>query len=297
MDFDTLIQQGWARHDKDSAALAADLEANSALAADAPKTVTFLALASHTIGFHMKDWPRARKLAETVVTRLNAEPAASPAWGGLAIAQFMAGDETAALASECRAVELTDGDPVAALARTRVLLAGELIEAGRLEEGARLYHAVLNLARAQDRKLGSDRAVAVTSNNLANNLLELPARTPEQDKLMLAAAEAALEFWLKAGTWENEERAEYLLALVHNKLGRPDDALAHAGRGLEVIAANGEEVVDEAFLNLAAAAAYRLKGDQNSHNRALARADELAQGFADQGLKDWFMAERARVTA
>lgn len=295
MDFNDLINNGWARHDKQSAALAADLEANVALAADGPKAVAFLALSSHTIGFHMKDWPRARKLAETVVGGIEDSAAASPAFGSLAIAQFMAGDEAAALASECRAVELTDAEPVAAMVRTRVLIASELVDAGRLAEGSRLYVAALNLARAQDEKLASDRAIAVTSNNLANNLLELATRTPEQDALMLAAAEAAREFWLKAGNWENEERAEYLLALVHNKLGKHDEALANAGRGLELIAANGEEVVDEAFLNLAAAGAYKGKGDKAGYAKSLARADELAQGFADQGLKDWFAGERAKL--
>jgi hypothetical protein len=295
MDFNELINNGWARHDKESAALAADLETHAALASDAPKTVAFLALSSHTIGFHMKDWPRARRLAESVVSRVGNDHAAAPAYGSLAIAQFMDGDEVAALASECRAVELTDAEPVAAMVRTRVLIASELIDAGRLIEGSRLYLAALNLARAQDEKLASDRAVAVTSNNLASNLLELATRTSEQDSLMLAAAEAAREFWLKAGNWENEERAEYLLALVNNKLNRPDQALAHAARGLEVIAANGEEVVDEAFLNLTAAQAYKLKTDSAAYDKSIARADELAGAFANQGLKDWYATERAKV--
>ncbi|MBX3475158.1 MAG: hypothetical protein KF754_12300 [Planctomycetes bacterium] len=295
MEFNELVNNGWSRHDKQSAALAADLEQHSALADDAPKAVGFLALSNHTIGYHMKDWPRARKLAETVVARLNPDHAASPALGSLAIAQFMAGDEVAALASECRAVALIDTQPVAAMVRCRVLLASELVDAGRLEEGSRLYQAAIGLARAQDEILACDRAVAVTSNNLASNLLELAARTPEQDALMLEAAQAAREFWLKAGNWENEERAEYLLALVHNKLGKHDDALRHAARGLEVIAANGEEVVDEAFLNLAAAGASRAKGDHELYTRSLARADELAAECADQGVKDWYATERAKV--
>lgn len=295
MDFNELINNGWPRHDKQSAALAADLEANAALAADAQKAVMFLALSNHTIGYHLKDWARARKLAETVVLRLGADHAASPAFGSLAIAQFMAGDEAAALASECRAVELTDAEPVAAMVRTRILIASELVDAGRLEDGSRLYQAALNLARAQDEKLACDRAIAVTSNNLASNLLELAAPTPEQQALMLAAAQAAHEFWLKAGNWENEERAHYLLALVHNKLGQGEQARVHAARGLQVISENGEEVVDEAFLNLAAAKAGLLQGDKAGYAASLARADELAAGFADQGLRDWFATERAKV--
>jgi len=295
MDLNDLINEGWPRHDKQSAALAADLEQHFALANDGPKAVAFLALANHTIGFHLKDWPRARKLAEAVVGGLDESHAASPAFGSLAIAQFLAGDQAAALASECRAVELTDAEPVAAMVRTRILIASELVDAGQLEQGSRLYLAALNLARAQDEKLACDRAIAVTSNNLASNLLELATLTPQQSALMLASAHAAREFWLKAGNWENEERAEYLLALVNNKLGQGQEARDHAARGLQVIAAHGEEVVDEAFLNLAAAKAALLLGDKAGYGHSLARADELAAGFSDQGLKDWFATERKKV--
>ena len=59
MDIKELINNGWARHDKESEALAKDLEANVALAETPAHVGAFMQLANHTIGSHLKDWPRA----------------------------------------------------------------------------------------------------------------------------------------------------------------------------------------------------------------------------------------------
>ncbi|MCC7508977.1 MAG: hypothetical protein IT464_06350 [Planctomycetes bacterium] len=295
MDFNELINNGWARHDKETAVVAGELEAHVALASDAGKAVQLITLAVHTIGSHGREWRRAAALAERVVAALPETAELAPALGNLAVARFMAGDYAGALASESRSVELTDVEPVSMMARTRILIASALVDAKRLDEAARVYNAAVSLARAQDEKLACDRAIAVTSNNLASELMTRESRTDTENALMLAAAENAREFWVKCGTWENEERAEYLLACVHNKLNQPGKALEHAARGLDVIAKNGEEVVDEAFLNLASADACRLQDNREGFDRMLARADELAGEWTDQGLKDWFAAERAKV--
>ncbi|MCB9892924.1 MAG: hypothetical protein H6839_00575 [Planctomycetes bacterium] len=295
MDIKELINNGWARHDKESAALASDLEAHASLPETPAHVAAFLQLANHTIGGHMHDWPRACKLAENVMHgREDAHELAVP-YSNLAVAQYMAGKVADALASEAHAVRLTDMEKVSMMIRTRTMVASALIDTRRLDEGARLYDAALSLARAQDEKLACDQALAVTSNNLANELSEKPERTPEEDALMLKAAEASKEFWMKCGTWENEERGDYLLAIVHNKLNQPDKALEYAARGLEVIAKNGEEVVDEAFINLAMAKSFNLKDDRAGYDKAIARAQELADDFSDDGLKTWFAETKAKV--
>lgn len=295
MNFDELINQGWARHDKETAALSADLEQHAGLATDAAKAVAFVALSNHTIGYHGKDWPRARKLAERIAGQIKVEPAASSMFGNLAVARFMDGDAAGSLAAECRSVELAES-PLSPMVRTRILIASELTDSGRIDEGAKVYIAALALARSRPEKLGCDRAIGVTSNNLASGLLEKKNRSPEETALMLTAAHASREFWMKSGgTWVNEERAEYLLALIHNDLKQPDKALQHARHGLEVIAAGGDEKVDEAFLNLAAAHAHKLGRDETGYAKSLARADELAAAFDDAGLKEWYAGERTKV--
>jgi hypothetical protein len=80
-----------------------------------------------------------------------------------------------------------------------------------------------------------------------------------------------------------------------NALGRHRDAAAAARAGLETIRANGEEAVDEAFLNLTLCAAARGLRDKELADRALADADALASAFDDEGLRKWFADERAKL--
>ncbi len=295
MEFNELINSGWARHDSQADVVLQELEEHAALADTPDKAVQLIMLATHTAGAHAGDWKRGAALAERVIAPLEESAALAPALGNLAVAQFMAGDVAGALASEARSVRLTDAEPVSMMVRTRVLIASALVDAKRLAEAAGLYKAAVQLARERGDKLACDRAIAVTSNNLAGEFMANEHRTAAEDAMMLEAAENAREFWLRCGNWENEERAEYLLACVHNALGQPEKALEHSARGLDVIARNGEEVVDEAFLNLTIANSSRLLEHREAYDRAIQRADELAEQWTDTGLKEWYATDRAKI--
>lgn len=295
MDFNEFIQGIWARHRTDAEGAAGELEARVGEVDDAEKALKFINTSNHAIGEHLGDWHRAKALAEKAMAHADDSRDYSKPYGNLAVAQFMAGDHVGALVSEGQSILLTKTERLSALVRTRVLLAGAMIGSGKLGEGAEIYAGALELARSEKGKLACDQPVAVTSNNLAGEFLEKQDRTDAETALMLKAAEAAREFWLKCGTWENEERAEYLLALVHNARNEPDTALEHAARAIEVIQKNGEEEVDEAFVNLAMAKSFSLKQDREHYETAMARADELAGQFPDQGLKDWYKEERTKV--
>lgn len=295
MDIKELLNGGWARHEKESEALASDLEAHVSLAETPAHVGAYMQLANHTIGGHLKDWPRAAELAERLMSgRKDAHELAVP-YSGLAVAQFMAGKQAEAMASELHSVRLTDMEPISMMVRTRVLVADAKIAAGQIDAGTLIYDAALKLARSRDEKLACDQVLAMTSNNVASELSNKAERTPAEDALMLKAAEAAREFWLKCGTWENEERADYLLTIVHNRLNQPDKALEFAARALEVIAKNGEEVVDEAFINLSMAKAFHLKDDRAGYEKVMARAQELADDFNEEGLTNWFNETKAKV--
>jgi hypothetical protein len=112
---------------------------------------------------------------------------------------------------------------------------------------------------------------------------------------MRDAAEAAHAFWVRCGTWVNEERALYLRALVANALGDGAEALAHADAALGIIDANGDQPVDDAFLRLDRARALGLEGDAAGQARELAAADAAAANWDDAGLNEWFAAERAKA--
>ena len=107
---------------------------------------------------------------------------------------------------------------------------------------------------------------------------------------------AALFFWRKCGTWINEERALYLLALVYNRVGKHEKALKHANHALRVIYANGKEVVDEAFIQLAvAAASCGHIEDAIEPAKMLVKADALASKWDDNSLIREYQTERAEV--
>ena len=288
MELNALIQEGWAQHHQDAAGVAKRLTDRVGLVADSEGAAKFMNLVNHCIGGHLKDRERARALCEAAARRLSTdvEPAAALY---LAVARRLVGDEDGAREMQAR---LGEDEP----ARIRVDM---LVCEGHMNEGdwpraQALYETTLATAEALAPGHEAERAVAVVSNNVASELLELPSRTPPQDAFMERAALAAHMFWSRIGTWINSERADYLLSMVYTALHAPDKGLHFAERGLQTIAdADGEEPVDEAFLHLARARACRDSGNQREHKASLARAKELATGF-DEGLRSWFDGELAK---
>ena len=290
---ESLIDDGWGYHDCQSERLAGELETAAAAAAVEPRLRRrFLDLASHTIGEHLGDWPRARALAERVLDGQTPDAETANAWAKLAAARFLAGDAAGALVAETACLAAA-ADVRAALIDCRIVLAMAMIGSQRLADGAALYECVLDLAG--EGAPASDRAIAVASNNLASELVEQTRRSPDEDRLMRRAADAALSFWRRCGTWVNEERALYLLALVANALDEPREALGHIEAALALLAANGEQPIDVTFLTLARANALARLGDAPGHRLALAAADADAAGWEDAGLRAWYAEERARL--
>lgn len=291
---DDLLGDGPAYHDTQSERLAGELEKAAREPIEPRHWVQFLHWSNHTIGEHLSDWPRARTLAERVLAGRQPEDSTAAAWGKLSVARFMEGDRAGAAEAEKVYVSGAVENSRAALIDTKMTLANAMIGSKRMSEGAALYAETLVLARGGPPS-GADRTVAVASNNLASELLEATARSPAQDQLMRAAADAAHEFWLRCGNWQNEERALYLRALVANALDEPAVARDLVDEALKVIAANGSAPIDETFLRLARANALAMLGDADGHRRDLVVAENAAQAWDDEGLKNWFAEERAKI--
>ena len=294
MTFDELIEQGWERHADEPQAVAALLEQHAALATDATQAAALLRLSSHTLGEHLRDWPRAAAYAAAIVDTVPDAGTAVGPLTSLAVACFMSGATVDALAAQTRIVALDAGGAASVAARIAVGVAANSIAAGALDGGGKLYAAALALARAHA-DAATVRAVAVTSNNLASDLLARSDRDDAETRVMLDAAHASREFWLQCGTWVNEARADYLLALVYNATGQAEIARGHGAHALAQLEAHGDEKVDEAFTHLALANSSRLLGDRPGYDRHLAQADRLAAAFADDGLTTWFAGERRGV--
>lgn len=144
-----------------------------------------------------------------------------------------------------------------------------------------------------------NQRLALGFSNATSNLLDrAPAPVPAAIASALrAGADAALRFWTAAGNWVNLERALYLRALVANRIGDHAAARDDCRQALRVIAANGDEAVDRAFLQLQLAAALLRLGETEGGQQALAEAKASAAAWDDAGLRDWFRQEHDRLFA
>jgi hypothetical protein len=289
MELDAVLQQGWARHAEDPAAVADSLEAALG-AVDAPEPAArYLALVCHAVGDHLGDRTRAARLCDAVAARLGADADAG-VHVRVAAARRLAGNETGA-----REAEAAAGDDPAVGIRVGLLVAQGHAHARAWPACAAAFDAAVDAADALPPGHAGERAVAIVGHDVASELLGLQKRDEAMQALMRRAAQASWTAWCRVGTWVNDERGAYLQSLVHRALGDAQGARSWADRGLATLArADGEEPVDEAFLHLARAAACRDAGDAAGHAADLAAADALAEGFPDEGLKAWFREERER---
>lgn len=293
---DDLIRDGWAYHDTESERLATELEAANfdELTGDMPGQC--LRLSNHTIGEHLADWPRARRFAEAVWLAQKHQSPGEAFSANLAVARFMDGAEALAQQAEIDALQKAD-DQLAAYLTVKSLIAGALAGSRRFSDAGLVIVAANHLAMDLNASEAANRSMAVANNNLASDLVESLELDANGVRLMLDCAEAAQTFWNRCGTWVNEERALYLLALVHNRSGDHRLGLEHALAALDVIAENGEEPVDEAFIHLAASVAYSGLDELTSATEQLAKADALVESWSDESLVSWYQDERAKVTA
>lgn len=290
MDVDALVSQGWADHATQTEAVATRLAEGVDLVRDGEGAARFMHLVNHAVGDHLGRRDEAAALCEQAMRRAGDDPGPAP-HVHLAVARTLVGDDAGAEA----AIEALGSDS-AQRVRVALLVAQCHAYAGDWADAARIYKEQLAVAAGLEEGHDAERSFAIVSNNIASEVLAEAPRGDSTDALMLRAAHAARTYWLRVGTWVNDERADYLLALVHNKLGRHAEAREFADRGLATIAeADGEEKVDEAFLHLARATACRELGQRDDQAASIAHAEALAEGFEGEGLQGWFQDELAKA--
>ena len=131
------------------------------------------------------------------------------------------------------------------------------------------------MERLNDRRLGVD---------LFNEVWRL-LETREDDERMLHAAHASAYHWAEAPECEpkNRARSEWQVSRVYCVLGRPEPALHHARRCLELCEANADDLEewDLPFAHEALARAHVVAGNASESREHVARARELAADIAD----------------
>jgi hypothetical protein len=136
-----------------------------------------------------------------------------------------------------------------------------------------------------------EREYAASLNNIVSAFLDKARGTDFNDAMkdsLIRAATVCRNLWYKAGSWINAERAEYLVALVCNRVGDWQGAVTAARTGLDIISVNGEETVDRAFLLLELGCGCRELGLMQDSVHAGQEAFLIAAGFLDPELRKWF---------
>jgi hypothetical protein len=289
-----LLSDGWKYHDTESERLARELEAAGTVGVPAALVASFIHLSTHTIGQHLRDWPRALALGRRVLQDRIPNAEAAKACERLYVAAVMAGDAIGAAELELRGLEAAS-NPLTSLLSMRLLLAEVLVDTGRVEEGSRLYRFALNMATEIEGVPDLERRIAATSNNIAWTLHDLPSRTAEGLDVMQLASAASVSAWQRCGDWINVQSALYLQASVARMAGDPEAALRFSTVGLDLIAANGKRPFDVARFYLLRAMSFTTLGEPEERARALDEAERAAADIAIADLRQQFATERARV--
>jgi hypothetical protein len=130
-------------------------------------------------------------------------------------------------------------------------------------------------------------------------LLEKTDRTSEQDDELVHEVHASAYHWLKAPECEpkNRARSEWLCSRVYAVLGRPEPAIHHATRCLEITEQHADNVEDWdlPFAYEALARAHGVAGNAEESRRYAELARESGQSIADPEDREHLVSEMATV--
>jgi DNA-binding transcriptional MerR regulator len=152
-------------------------------------------------------------------------------------------------------------------------------------------------AKAEALDLETHRRLGVDLFNKTWTLMEKEARTTDDDDELIHCAHASAYHWMHVGTAANRARSEWQCSRMYTVLGRPEPALRHARRCLEIC--EGEpgalEDWDLPFAYEALARAYAVAGDAVETARFLEQARSLCAAIADDDDRALLEADLATI--
>lgn len=283
MQFDAWYDKAWDDHATHTATVAAAIAADGLpLARTDADAAALLRLAHHVYGEHLGRWSEGRQLVFHIGTSDPAGPAA-----GVAMRVF---DASLALAG---GLEDPRG-PLGTSERIRVscYAAASLAERDTARAASLLREAALEFdTEALPHEDPACRAIAINGNNIAASLGEKLMRSDAERDLMLLGARIARDYWARAGTWLEVERAEYRLAI--SWLKAPDLAAArrHARKCLDLVREHDAPPLEWFFAWEATALVERALGNLVAQRRAVAemkaafeRMDEADRAWCQPSL-------------
>ncbi|MFQ5871573.1 MAG: hypothetical protein ACE5IB_05405 [Candidatus Geothermarchaeales archaeon] len=139
------------------------------------------------------------------------------------------------------------------------------------------------------------RKSAVDSFNLVWSLLEKENRIREEDDKMIHATHASRFHWGEVGTAVNLVRGEWQVSRVYSVLERPQPAMYHAERCLEICKANEIGDFDVAFAYEALARASAVAGKKDDCQNYVELAKVVGEQIKKKEDRDLFFSDLETV--
>ena len=266
MSFDIFIKTAWTDHADHPDTVALRLEQSLALVETPVQVPAYARLVTHVFGEHLGQWQRGIALHDALRRGAAGEDSAGTAAiaRGIATLKYGSGD-TSILAT------LALEDKIIVLATAASALVGQQ----QFQAAVDAYTQALTLAQP-GLPAGSPaaRALAAGGNNLASAREGKRDRNAAETAGMVVAAEGALRYWKVAGTWLEEERAEYRLARSLLQAGDGRGAVASAARCIGICNENHAPPFELFFAHAVHAIALRAAGEHAASSTARMRALE-----------------------
>jgi hypothetical protein len=135
------------------------------------------------------------------------------------------------------------------------------------------------------------RKAAADLFNYTWTLLEKGDRTERESDLMIHATHASRFLWEEIGEPVNHARGEWQIARVYAVLDRPEPALFHARRCLQIGEEHGLGDFDLACAYEALARAHAVAGERDAARRFELLGREAAQRIEDADDRDLVLAD------
>lgn len=275
MALDDFLAAAWSDHGDQPQSVADRLAASLHLIAAPEDIPPYANLVTHVYGEHLGQWDAGASLLASMRDL--------PAHDHAGVANRVLARNIAALrCGNGNAVSLQDldiDDRLCAMATVASAFAGRGDFSAAIATYARALEGAAHGLTAGSPAL---RALAIGGNNLASALEAKSDRTDDQTRAMIEAAHAALTYWKRAGTWLEEERAEYRLARSYLKAKDVASGVQAARRCVAVCAANDASAFERffAFVVLAAAehGANEIEAFESAKTQALSWHDQIPQG-------------------
>ena len=139
------------------------------------------------------------------------------------------------------------------------------------------------------------KRAAITLFNLVWSLLDKKDRTKQEDDKMVHAVHASRFHWGEIGTPVEFERGEWQISRVYSVLNRPQSALYHAERCLDICKENNIGDFDIAFAYEAMAFAYKVLGNEKLKTEFKKKGIHSLEDIKDKGDRDYAESELNKI--